>query len=499
MAAAEQGGAEVLSSSTSVSKLPRLHWTQLLAISLFWFALNFHWTALGVIILPSQVFKLVGKLHEGEALAFVLVPGAFVALLVNPLFGLLSDQMRGRFAKWGRRRPYILIGTLVNVAALVWMALAPNIVSLMVAYIFVQLSSNAAQAPFHALLPDIVPPEQRGMASGVMGLLTIGGNIGGVLLAGMFVDASLPSPAYQHGLWLIYGVIIGVMLVFMLVTILSVRERPVLPESSVEEHSVRPSWLTRSRLFTIGGTLLAIVLAWSLLALWNYLNFTSVHVSGDVQQVVLELLASVGLLRLFGFNPRRNPAFGWVFATRLVMMLGIYTIQAFFQYYVRDVVGSAHPEIDTRNFSIVVSLSSILSVFVVGWLSDRYGRKIMVYISGFVMGLVGLTFVITHSLIFILIAGALFGFSYGAYQSVDWALVADVLPSQQNYARDMGVWSISLALPQIIAPVLGGPLIDSFTHSGQTILGYQILFGMSVVYCLIGTITVRYIRGNSVR
>jgi len=32
----------------------------------FWFALNFHWTALGIMILPSQVFKMVGDAHKGE-------------------------------------------------------------------------------------------------------------------------------------------------------------------------------------------------------------------------------------------------------------------------------------------------------------------------------------------------------------------------------------------------------------------------------------------------
>src|ERR1700738_2363972 len=86
------------------------------------------------IILPSQVFKLVGELNKGEALAFVLVPGAFVSLFANPLFGLLSDETRGKLAAWGRRRPYILLGTLVNVAALIWMALSPNILSLAAAY-----------------------------------------------------------------------------------------------------------------------------------------------------------------------------------------------------------------------------------------------------------------------------------------------------------------------------------------------------------------------------
>jgi MFS family permease len=114
------------------------------------------------------------------------------------------------------------------------------------------------------------------------------------------------------------------------------------------------------------------------------------------------------------------------------------------------------------------------------------------------MTLVGLIFIVTHSLPLIIAAGAIFGLGYGAYQSVDWALVADVLPSRDDFARDMGAWNIALSLPQVIAPVLGGPLIDYFTRSGQSVLGYQLLFGMAIVYCLVGTVTVRYIRGVKV-
>src|SRR5437588_903450 len=157
MATLEQGGEELTSPRRLVINLPRLRWTQILAISIFWLALNFHWAALGIIILPSQVFKIVGSLSKGEALAFVLVPGAFVSLFANPLFGLLSDKTRGRLAVWGRRRPYILLGTLVNIGALVWMAASRDIVSLAIAYVLVQFSNNAATAPFHALLPDLVP------------------------------------------------------------------------------------------------------------------------------------------------------------------------------------------------------------------------------------------------------------------------------------------------------------------------------------------------------
>jgi len=503
MASIGQEVTDTLADQREAIYLPRLHWTQILAISIFWFALNFHWAALGTIILPSQVFKMVGELHQGEALAFVLVPGAFVALFSNPLFGLLSDRTRGKLATWGRRRPYILVGTLVNIGGLIWMAMAPNIFWLACAYLLVQFSSNAAQAPFHALLPDIVPAEQRGLASGVMGLLQIGGAIGGVIVAGRFVDATRPLPLYQQGLWMTYAVIIAVLMALMLVTIISIRERATSAvqllgqtnEQSVGEKRVPRIWIRRATLLTIIKTVVALGLAWGLMYVWNEFHLMGWQISTNVEQVILEIVATIGLLSMFDFKPRRDPDFAWVLLTRMVMMMGIYTIQTFLQYYMKDVVGVPHPEEETTNFIILVSLTSLVSALAAGWLSDRFGRKRMVYISGSFMALVGLIFIVTHSLPLVLAAGAIFGLGYGAYQSVDWALVADTLPSRRDHARDMGVWNISLAVPQIIAPVLGGPLIDYFTRSGQGVLGYQLIFAMAIVYCLIGTVTVRNIRG----
>lgn len=524
MATLEQGGEKVVSPGRHALNLPRLRWTQILAISIFWLALNFHWAALGIIILPSQVFKIVGDLNKGTALAFVLVPGAFVSLFANPLFGMLSDRTRGRLAVWGKRRPYILCGTLVNVGGLVWMALARDIPSLAIAYVLVQFSSNAAQAPFHALLPDIVPVEQRGMASGVMGLLALSGTVGGVIVGGLFINSARPLAAYEQGLWMAYGVIIAVMVGLMLVTILAVRERnaasaqlaafeeeermaPLQEVGRSEEatgvarsegltgvsQTERRGWISRSVVGTVVVTVVAMGVVWGLMTLWNMLRLVSI--SGSAQQVVLELVATVGLLRLFDFNPRRDPDFAWVLLTRLVMMMGIYTVQDFLQYYMQDAVRATNPVQQTTTFIIILSLTSLVSAFAAGWLSDRFGRKRMVYVAGSFMALVGLIFIVTQSLPIVLAAGAIFGLGYGAYTSVDWALVADVLPSHKSFARDMGVWNISLSLPQVIAPVLGGPLIDSFTRGGNAVLGFQLLFAMAIAYCLIGTVTVRYIRG----
>src|SRR5260370_30838055 len=120
----------------------------------------------------------------------------------------------------------------------------------------------------------------------------------------------------------------------------------------------------------------------------EYTAITSVQISGDVQQVVLEMIVTIGILRLFDFNPRRDSDFGWVLLTRLLVMLGIYTVLDFLQFYMRSAVGAPHPEQQTTNFIIITSLTSVVSALVAGWLSDRFGRKRMVYIAGGLMAVV---------------------------------------------------------------------------------------------------------------
>ena len=95
--------------------------------------------------------------------------------------------------------------------------------------------------------------------------------------------------------------------------------------------------------------------------------------------------------------------------------------------------------------------------------------------------------------------GIVFGLGYGAYQAVDWALASDILPSEDDYAKDMGVWHVAMTLPQSIATPIAGVLLDNFQRigksAGQPTLGYTVIFGIACVYFLLGTVLVRQVKG----
>jgi hypothetical protein len=125
------------------------------------------------------------------------------------------------------------------------------------------------------------------------------------------------------------------------------------------------------------------------------------------------------------------------------------------------------------------------------------GRKPLVYLSGGLMALVSLVYIFvifSPSLTLTFIMGGLFGVGYGAYQAVDWALAIDVLPSGENVAKDMGIWHVALVLPQIIAPAITGLTLNALKDTSLT-LGYSVVFSLTALWFILGTIFVRQIRG----
>ena len=98
------------------------------------------------------------------------------------------------------------------------------------------------------------------------------------------------------------------------------------------------------------------------------------------------------------------------------------------------------------------------------------------------------------NLTFMFVVGALFGLGFGAYLAVDWALGIDVLPAGEDAAKDMGIWHVSMVLPQMIAPAISGMILTAF-KSSSLLLGYTMIFALAAIWFILGTVFVRQVRG----
>ena len=440
----------------------RLGTLEQIYLTFFWFSSNVHWGAILTVLVQSQVVVMVGDELKGRGAGLVISIGSITGIIVPPLLGAWSDRVR---SKLGRRRPFMVVGTLFNLVALAGLASFPFMKTdslwgftgafwlYVGAYLLANFSNNVATAPYTALMPDVVPPEQRGSVAGWYGVMTTLGNGVGVTLAGSMLNHKASLGEFQGQVSQVYLLIGAIMVVGLLVTVLGTREQPLT---------------TQPKPFQWGEFLRGMV------------------------------------------TPFRSSDFAWVFFTRLLMTMGLFSVQGFLLYYLKDVVKdfsvfgrvlATTTEAALQYVLMGLLMMAVLSSLIVGKLSDRYGRKRMVYIAGAVQVVVAAGFMMSDNYLAALCIGALFGVGYGAYESVGWALATDVLPNADDAAKDMGIWHMALTVPQLVATPVAGFLLDIFNgvgkDSGRPTLGYTVIFSVAILYFTLGTLFVSKVKKST--
>lgn len=200
-----------------------------LALSFFWFTSNVFWVSFITVLVPEILRDLVSKEHSGTTLAVISAIGALLAAMIQPFMGALSDRSNSRL---GRRRPFMLIATAVSVILFLFLGHSHSLAMFVVLYLLVQFSFTSAMAPYQALIPDLVAKQQRGTASGYLGLMSELAIIVGVLIPVHFsIEATLEILAVFQ--------IIG-----LIVTFIGVREIPSSSASQFRFHEFfRGLWI----------------------------------------------------------------------------------------------------------------------------------------------------------------------------------------------------------------------------------------------------------------
>jgi MFS family permease len=123
-----------------------------------------------LVSLAVEVQRLVGTDAAPRNLALVTGVGSLLAMVGNPIFGRWSDRTISRL---GMRRHWMLIGLSGGISGIGIVAVADRVAGVLAGWCMAQVFFlNALLAAQAAVLPDQVPPAQRGLASGVLGVGT---------------------------------------------------------------------------------------------------------------------------------------------------------------------------------------------------------------------------------------------------------------------------------------------------------------------------------------
>ena len=195
-------------------ELPLAH---LIQLSIYWFGISIIWGGLDSMIIPR---RLEVAYPDDFGLRFAIISGAAVimAIIVQPTVGMISDYT---ITRWGRRKPFIVIGALLDVVFLIGVATSQDFLVLLVFMVLLQFSSNFAQGPFQGYVPDLVPAKQVGLASGLMGLMLVLGRIAGVGIGTIGI--------VTNNLWLATVALGVVEVATMIVLVRSVHEGTAAP------------------------------------------------------------------------------------------------------------------------------------------------------------------------------------------------------------------------------------------------------------------------------
>ena len=386
----------------------------------------------------SRILQIFGA--DVHSLSWFWIIPPLMGLIVQPIVGHYSDRTWTRF---GRRKPYFLVGALLAAVGLIMMPQAGIFTSLLPALwigagflMIMDASFNIAMEPFRALVADLLPSDQRTLGYSVQTVLIgIGAVIGSWLpyaLSNWFGVSSEALPG-EVPLHLIFSFIIGAAFLVgaVMVTILTTKEYTneellsfELPENRVVEEEKARIWDIFTDFAKMPKTMrqLAWVQFFSWFGLFGMWVFTTPAIAHHIYELPLSDTSSATYQK----------AGDWV-----GIIFGVYN-----------------------------GVSAIIAFFL-PFIAKKIGRKtthaIALVIGG--LGLISIYFVSSPNMLIVSMIAV--GVAWASILAMPYAILAGSIPARKMGVY-MGIFNFFIVLPQIINALIGGPIVK-YLYGGNPI------------------------------
>lgn len=447
-----------------------LHWYDHIFVNANWFALTLRSQVLAGLIVPLLVQGFVGEEQKGSYYGTIRLWALMTALLTQALFGLLSDHSRLR---WGRRRPFVFAGAVLEVFAILSMAWIAGMQGmagytlLFVVYLGSMIFSNMSQGGTQGLIPDVVPQEKRGISSGVKMLLEVPLPL---LMLGLVIAPMISKGNMTGGI----AVTCLCLLACMGLTMFVREPRPTL--LAREPLNWRP--FISLLLMTSVSTAIVLGIGEVVKLLMPVLGDAPGLVFGAVGVVAMLLAVILGIFASLGVHldsaVRKNRPFTWLVISRLAALVAINNIASFLLYFVQEKFNLPGKEAAGLAGTLPMVLGGFVIIFglVAGWLSDRFDRRQMTSLGG-IAGAIGVAVMIAGATMPLMyVAAAIIGLAYALFNVASWALGTDIVPKERA-GEFLGIQNLAGAGAGAIGAYIGGTIAD---HSGYVLM--MVMFGV---------------------
>lgn len=408
----------------------KLNYKNTFLIGLAFFAILMLWQVYNTYC-PLILEELLANRYEDAnkltyVIGIIMAMDNLAALILMPIFGVLSDKTK---TKKGKRMPYILIGMLASALLFPLIAtfyLLNSLMGVILLMMLVLIIMQGYRSPAVALMPDITPKPLRSKANGIINLV---GYIGAIIAGALAMVFKKTDGSSQSLVYLWPFVIASIfMLIAMFILYFKVDEVKLLKEN---KEAIEYGEKYRQSLENVSEE--------------RPLS------KKDFKNLIIILIAI--FFWFMSFNAIET--FNSLFCQKILNDSGIH-----------------------GTFTIILTVSSIISFIVLSPLADKIGRKasILIGLLGLIIGLTIIAilayFTPVESIVnwvwAIYVCTILIGFSWALVNINSYPMIVE-MANKNNIGKFTGYYYSASMIAQTLTPILIG-IIMSLNDSGLRLL-----------------------------
>ena len=393
---------------------PRLSFWQIFNMNVGFLGIQYSFGLQQTAINP--IFLYLGA--PEDMLPILNIAGPVTGLIIQPIIGAMSDKTWSN--RWGRRKPYFLIGALLGSLCLFAFPHSPILWFAVGLLWILDVGNNMAMEPYRAFVGDKLPEKQLSLGYQMQSLSVSAG----ILLA----NGSIVLFQYWFG------------------------------GESVEEAGVIPQWLYYS--FYIGAFLSLTTILWSV--------FKTPEIPPSTQE-----LEEINTIKSMPFNKRISqpfqeivqaikemPKFMWkIGAVYLFQWYALFIYWQFTTPLFKLTLGFSTSEAASQaaKMSLTYNIVTMVVALALVPLTLRFGGKKVYAISLIGTAIALFTIPYISDPVMVLVPMVLFGIGWAAMMGIPYTMVSKIVP-QDRRGVYMGILNMMIVIPMFIQTLTFGPI-----------------------------------------
>tara|TARA_R110001592_G_scaffold307_1_gene1722 strand:+ start:4713 stop:6032 length:1320 start_codon:yes stop_codon:yes gene_type:complete len=395
----------------------------------------------------NPIFSFLGAHHED--LPLLNLAGPVTGLIIQPIIGAISDKTWS--PRWGRRKPFFLIGALIGSLCLFAFPFSPTLWFAVGLLWILDVGNNMAMEPYRAFVGDKLPNKQLSFGYQMQSLFVGAGivlaNASIFLFQDWFGDTETASEAVKSiPKWLYYSFFIGAVL--SIATILwSVLKTPEIPPSAEEIKDIE--------------------------------KHNSLPLKERIKTPFIEIVQAI----------KDMPKFMWKLAS--VYLFQWYALFIYWQFIspmFEESMGFNKSQAlsQAAKMNTTYNLSTIIFALALVPLALKWGGKKVYVVSLFLTGAAMLCIPYIQDPFIVILPMILFGVGWAAMMGIPYSMVSKIVP-QERRGIYMGILNMMIVIPMGIQTITFGPIVKNILNNSAV---NAILLG-GVFFVIAGVLALR--------